>query len=222
MTSLLEQEINITEIGNKALLYGDKLKVLVACEYSGVVRDAFSKLGHYAVSCDLLPTDSPGHHYQGDLFDIANSESWDLIIAHPPCTHLCVSGNRYWAGTPERIEAAKFVYDIWNLPVDKLCIENPVGVINTLLPHMPKPQYIQPYQFGHPESKKTGLWTRGLQPLVATNVVSGRIVGGKIRFDNQTDSGQNKLPPTADRWKMRSRTYEGIAEAMANQWGIDE
>jgi hypothetical protein len=188
------------------------MKVLVACEYSGIVRDAFRKLGHDAISCDLLPTETEGPHYQGDMFDLY-LETYDLVIAHPPCTAICVSGNRYYAGTEARLEAAQFIQRIWDIPVQKLAIENPVGVINTLLPDMPRPYYIQPWQFGHDASKKTGLWTRGLPQLVPTEVIT------KDRYENQTPSGQNRLGPSPDRWKERSRTYQGIADAMASQWG---
>jgi site-specific DNA-cytosine methylase len=182
------------------------MKVLIACEFSGVVRDAFRARGHDAMSCDLLPTESPGQHYQGDMFDL-DLVSFDLIIAHPPCTALCVSGNRHYAGTKARGDAAEFVRRIWSIPVKKMCIENPVGVINTLLPEMPRPQYIQPWQFGHGETKKTGLWLRGLPPLQPEKVVEGR--ADRI----------HKMPPGKDRWKKRSVTYQGIAKAMANQWG---
>jgi site-specific DNA-cytosine methylase len=184
----------------------DLHKVLIACEYSGVVRDAFRRRGFDAMSCDLLPTEVDGPHYQGDMFDLDLS-TFDLVIAHPPCTALAVSGNRWYAGTAERIEAAEFVRRIWELPVARLAIENPVGVINTLLPEMPKPQYIQPWMFGHGETKKTGLWTRGLPELVPTNVVSGR------------EQRIWRMAPSPDRWKERSRTYQGIADAMADQWG---
>lgn len=182
------------------------MKVLVACEFSGIVRDAFIARGHDAMSCDLLPTESPGPHYQGDMFDLDLTE-FDLIIAHPPCTAIAVSGNRWYANTPERWKAIQFVSRIWDIPVERLCIENPVGVINTFLPHLPRPQYIQPWQFGHGETKKTGLWTRGLPELVPTNVVEGR------------EQRIWKMAPSPDRWKERSRTYPGIANAMAEQWG---
>ena len=181
-------------------------KILIACEYSGRVRDAFIARGHDAISCDLLPTDSPGPHYQGDVFDMDWRE-FDLVIAHPPCTSLCVSGNRHYAGTQARIDGAEFVRRMWAQPVERLAIENPVGVINTLLPEMPRPQYIQPWQFGHGETKKTGLWLRGLPPLEPTDIVEGR--ADRI----------HKMPPSADRWKLRSETYQGIADAMAGQWG---
>ena len=182
------------------------MKVLVACEFSGVVRDAFLARGHEAVSCDLRPTESPGPHYKGDMFDL-DLTSFDMIIAHPPCTAICVSGNRTYAGTQARLDGVEFVRRILEIPVDKMCIENPVGVINTFLPEMPRPQYIQPWQFGHGETKKTGLWLRGLPPLKPTNIVDGR----KHRI--------HRMPPSKDRAKLRSITYPGIAEAMAAQWG---
>lgn len=183
------------------------MRVMVACEYSGKVRDAFLKQGHYAISCDLLPSESNlGEHYQGDCFDLDWSE-FDLVIAHPPCTALCVSGNRHYSGTDSRLEAAQFVWRMWQQPVKMLAIENPVGVLNTYLPDLPKPQYIHPWMFGHGETKKTGLWKRGLPDLVPTNIVEGR------------EQRIWKLPPSKDRWKIRSETYQGIADAMASQWG---
>lgn len=185
---------------------GEILKILIACEYSGVVRDAFTMLGHDAISCDILPTDAPGNHYHGDMFDIADN-GFDIIIAHPPCTAICVSGNRHYANTKSRIDGAEFVKRIWDLPAKRLAIENPVGVINSLLPDMPRPQYIQPWQFGHGETKKTGLWKRGLPDLLPTDIVAGR------------EQRIWKMPPSADRWKIRSTTFIGIAKAMAEQWG---
>jgi len=185
----------------------EKMKVLVACEYSGRVRDAFAARGHDAMSCDLLPSDSPGGtHYEGDMFDL-DLDEFDLIIAHPPCTALCVSGNRHYSNTRNRVDAALFVKKIWDIPIEKLAIENPIGVINSLLPDMPRPQYIQPWQFGHGETKKTGLWKRGLPDLIPTDIVAGR------------EQRIWKMPPSKDRWKLRSMTYAGIADAMANQWG---
>ena len=182
--------------------------MLVACEYSGVVRDAFIRLGHEALSCDLLPTDAPAHpHYEGDVFDLDWS-GFDLVIAHPPCTALAVSGNRHYAGTQARDDAAEFVRRMWQQPVDRLAIENPVGVLNRLVPELPRPHYIQPWQFGHGETKKTGLWLRGLPPLQPTNNVSGR------------EQRIWKLPRSADRWKIRSTTFQGVADAMAEQWGL--
>lgn len=186
-------------------ILSDSMKILVACEYSGKVRDAFALLGHDVMSCDLLPTDAPGKHYQGDMFDL-NLESFDMIIAHPPCTALCVSGNRHYANTKARIEGAEFVAKVWRIPVKKMAIENPVGVINSLIPNMPKPQYIQPWQYGHGETKKTGLWTRGLPELIPTEIVDGR------------DDRIHKMPPSPDRWKKRSETYQGIADAFAIQY----
>ena len=198
------------------------MKVLIACEYSGTVRDAFTNRGHDAMSCDLLPTDQPGAHHQGDMFDLDLS-SFDLIIAHPPCTYLSVSGLHWNKRNPERAakteQALEFIERIWAIPVDRLCIENPVGCINSRIPYMPKPQYVQPYDFGEDASKKTGLWMRGLPPLQATERIAGRIINGKERWSNQTDSGQNNLAPSKDRWKIRSTTYQGIANAMAEQWG---
>ena len=198
------------------------MKVLIACEYSGTVRDAFTNRGHDAMSCDLLPTDQAGAHHQGDMFDLDLS-SFDLIIAHPTCTYLSVSGLHWKKRNPERAakteQALEFIERIWAIPVDRLCIENPVGCINSRIPYMPKPQYVQPYDFGEDASKKTGLWMRGLPPLQATERIAGRIINGKERWSNQTDSGQNNLAPSKDRWKIRSTTYQGIANAMAEQWG---
>ena len=195
------------------------MKVLVACEYSGTVRDAFRARGHDAMSCDLLPTDVPGPHYQGDVFDVIN-DGWDLMIAHPPCTYLSVSG-MHWTTRglrdPQLTEDALiFVKRLMDAPINKIAIENPISVISS---RIRKPeQIITPYQFGHDASKKTCLWLKNLPPLRPTNFVEPRIVNGKPRWGNQTDSGQNKLAPSADRWKIRSETYKGIAEAMASQW----
>lgn len=195
------------------------MKVVVLFERSGVVRRAFQNLGHEAWSIDLADSDdrSP-YHIKSDVRPLRGliAKTADLIIAHPPCTAMAVSGNRYYAGSPERQAAADLIEWVWDLPVDWMAIENPVGQINRYLPHMPRPQYIQPWQFGHPESKKTGLWLRGLPELVPTNVLEAPERG---YWDNQTPSGQNKLGPSADRAVIRSRTYEGIAAAMAEQWG---
>ena len=196
------------------------MKVLVACEYSGAVRDAFIARGHEALSCDLLPTDSPGPHYQGDVMDIIN-DGWDLMVAHPPCTYLSVSG-MHWTTRglrdPKLTEdALDFVKLLLNAPIERIALENPVSVISS---RIRKPdQIITPYMFGHDASKKTCLWLKNLPPLRSTLMVEPRIVDGKKRWGNQTDSGQNKLAPSADRWKIRSETYKGIAEAMADQWG---
>lgn len=197
------------------------MRVLVACEYSGAVRDAFIRAGHYAASCDLLPSESNiGDHYQCNVLDIID-HGWDLLIAHPPCTYLCSSGlhwNKRVPGRQEKTEEAlRFVEELMQAPVPLIAIENPIGCISTRI--RKADQTIQPYQFGHDASKATCLWLKGLPPLEPTQYVEPRIVNGRKRWGNQTDSGQNRLPPSADRWKIRSETYIGIAEAMANQWG---
>jgi len=181
------------------------MRVLIACEFSGVVRDAFAKLGHYAMSCDLLPTESPGNHYQGDVLDILE-DGWDLMIAHPPCTHLAVSGARWFKDKQaEQADALKFVQTLLDAPIPKIALENPISIISS---RIRKPdQIIQPWQFGHGETKATCLWLRGLKPLTPTNIVSGR------------EARVHKLPPSEDRWKLRSKTFQGIADAMAQQWG---
>ena len=194
------------------------MKVLIACEYSGAVREAFRKRGHDAWSCDLLPADDGSqYHFKGDCWPII-AQGWDLIIMHPPCTALAVSGNaHYGTGKPknhmraEAIEWTLSLYDHAKQYAPRVAFENPVGV----LPVKPT-QYVQPYQFGHPESKKTGLWLHNLPPLTDTNTLPKPERG---YWDNQTPSGQNKLAPSADRWKIRSTTYQGIADAMAEQWG---
>jgi hypothetical protein len=196
------------------------VRVLVACESSGVVRDAFIAAGHEAMSCDLLPTESPGPHYQGDVLDLL-ADDWDLMIAHPPCTYLCSSGLHWNKRVPGRAqlteEALEFVKRLMYAPIPKIAVENPIGAIGTRIKKAT--QTIHPWQFGHDASKATCLWLKGLPPLLPTKIVEPRIVDGKKRWGNQTDSGQNKLPPSADRWKIRSRTYEGIGAAMAAQWG---
>lgn len=196
------------------------MKVLVACEYSGAVRDAFIAKGHEAMSCDLLPTDKPGPHYQGDVLDIIG-EGWDLMIAHPPCTYLCSSGlhwNKRIPGRDEKTkEALMFVNRLLNCDIEKIALENPVGRIGTAI--RKADQAIHPWQFGHDASKKTCLWLKNLPLLKPTSIVEPRYIDGKPRWGNQTDSGQNNLGPSADRWKIRSETYRGIAEAMADQWG---
>ena len=208
------------------------MKVLVACEYSGSVRNAFINKGHDAISCDLLPSDNGGPHYQGDVFDIID-DGWDIMIAHPPCTYLTIAAE--WAykdiqtktlkpgtliGENRRIareQAIQFVKMLSNADIPMIAIENPIGVLSS---RWRKPdQIIQPYQFGHDASKSTCLWLKGLPQLKPTKFISPRVVDGKRRWSNQTDSGQNRLPPSADRWKIRSKTYEGIANAMADQWG---
>lgn len=217
------------------------MRVLVACEYSGKVRDAFLKAGHYAMSCDLLPSDSlnSGDHYQGDVTDILN-HGWDLMVAHPPCTYLSVSG-MHWTTRglrdPQLTEdALEFVRTLLDAPIKRIALENPVSIISS---RIRKPdQVVQPWMFGHDASKKTCLWLKNLPPLMPTKMVEPRMVccgaaitdkygcpncnGDKVakpRWGNQTDSGQNKLGPSEDRWKVRSETYSGIAQAMAEQWG---
>ena len=197
------------------------MKILVACEYSGTVRDAFIRAGYDAMSCDLLPTDAPGPHYQGSVLDIL-SNGWDLMIAHPPCTYLCSSGLHWNRRRPERAQqtedALLFVRQLLDAPIPMIALENPIGCIST---RIRKPdQTIQPWQYGHDASKATCLWLKGLPLLRPTDFVAPRAVNGKSRWGNQTDSGQNKLPPSADRWKIRSETYPGIADAMARQWSI--
>jgi len=200
------------------------MNVLVACEFSGVVRDAFRRLGYNAWSCDLLP--APGAHIVGDALDISYNPfyEWDLMVAHPPCTYLCSSGLHWNKRDTKRQQltedALQFVTKLMDAPIDKICVENPVGCISS---RIRKPdQYIQPYEFGHDASKKTGLWLKGLTLLQPTLYIEPRIVDGKKRWSNQTDSGQNKLAPSKDRWKLRSVTYQGIADAMAQQWGGKE
>ena len=180
------------------------MRVLVACEYSGTVRDAFIAAGHDAMSCDLLPTDVDGPHYQGDLFDVIN-DGWDLMIAHPPCTHLAVSGARWFKDKKtEQIEALDFVKRLLDAPIEKIALENPISIISSKIR---KPdQIIQPWMFGHGETKATCLWLKNLPKLTPTNVVDGR------------EQRIHKLPPTPDRWKIRSKTFQGIADAMAAQW----
>jgi len=195
------------------------VRVLVACEYSGVVRDAFTALGHEAASCDLLPSDRPGLHYQCDVLDLLREDwCWDLMICHPPCTYLCSSGLHWNRRVPGRAvktdDALLFVEKLLDAPVRRIALENPVGIISTTIR---KPdQIIQPWQFGHPESKQTCLWLQNLPPLRPTKILDKPASG---RWQNQTPSGQSNLPETADRWKRRSTTYQGIADAMAEQRG---
>lgn len=183
------------------------MKILVACEYSGAVRDAFLERGHDAMSCDLLPTDVPGPHYQGDMFDL-DLEQFDLMLAFPPCTHLAVSGSRWF---PEkradgRQQAAlEFVRRIMDAPVERIAVENPVSIISS---QIRKPdQTFQPWQHGHGEVKRTCLWLKNLPLLQPSNIVDGR------------EARVHKMPPGPERWKLRSMTYPGVAKAMAEQWG---
>jgi hypothetical protein len=181
------------------------MKVLIACEFSGIVRDAFIAKGHDAWSCDLLPTERPGNHYQCDVLDII-SNGWDIMIAHPPCTHLAVSGARWFKYKEvEQYNALWFVMQLMEAPIEKICIENPISIISS---RIRKPdQIIQPWMFGHGETKATCLWLKNLPKLQPTNIVEGR------------EQRIFKMAPSPDRWKERSRTLQGIAEAMSSQWG---
>jgi hypothetical protein len=186
------------------------MRVLIGCEFSGTVRDAFAAHGHDAMSCDLLPTDKPGNHYCGDVMDIIN-DGWDLAIFHPPCTHLAVSGARHFAAKKAsgvQDEALDFVRMLLDADIPRIALENPISIIST---RIRKPdQVIQPWQFGHGETKKTCLWLKNLPLLLPTNIVDGR------------DDRIHKMPPSADRWKKRSVTYAGIAQAMSEQWSLSE
>lgn len=199
------------------------MKVLVACEFSGIVRDAFAKRGHDAWSCDLLPSESAGNHYQTDVRDIILSRTagpWDLLIAHPPCTYLCRAGFN-WCNKPDSppgakvlkgkprwdalFDAARFFRFLWECDIERICIENPVPICHANLPR--HTQKIQPWEFGHPETKATCLWLKNLPKLVPTNIVEGR------------EQRVHRMPPGPNRWKERSRTFQGVADAMASQWG---
>lgn len=181
------------------------MRVLVACEFSGTVRRAFRAVGHEAYSCDLLPSDDVSqYHLKCDVMDII-ADDWDLMIAHPPCTHLAVSGARWFKDKlAEQAEALDFVRMLLNAPIPKIALENPISIISSKIR---KPnQIIQPWQFGHGETKATCLWLKNLPPLTPTNIVVGR------------EARVHMMPPSPDRWKERSRTFEGVAAAMANQW----
>ena len=182
------------------------MRVLIACEYSGTVRDAFASLGHDAWSCDLLPTERPGQHINGNVLDHLH-RNWDLMIAHPPCTHLAVSGARWFKDKiSEQAEALDFVRHLMDAPIPRIAIENPISIISSSIRR--PDQIIQPWQYGHGETKATCLWLKNLPKLVPTNIVEGR------------EARIHKMPPGPDRWKERSRTYQGIATAMATQWNI--
>jgi site-specific DNA-cytosine methylase len=182
-----------------------KLNVLVACEFSGVVRSAFRATGHNAWSCDILPAEDGGEHIQTDVADVLRL-GWDLMIAHPPCTHLAVSGARWFKDKQqEQQDALAFVQLLLDAPIPHIALENPISIISS---RIRKPdQIIHPWQFGHGETKATCLWLKGLPKLVPTNIVEGR------------EARVHRMPPSDTRWKERSRTYQGIAEAMADQWG---
>lgn len=196
------------------------MKVLIACEESQAVMHAFRLRGHEAYSCDLQPCSGswPEYHIQGDV-RLYLSQHWDLIIAHPPCTHLSSSGARWFkAKQIEQAEAVEFFMLFTRLPhVARVCIENPVGIMST---RYRKPdQIIQPYEFGHDVSKRTCLWLKGLPLLRGTKRIEPRLVNGKPRWGNQAPCGADKTPPSPDRGKLRSKTYNGVAQAMATQWG---
>lgn len=183
------------------------MRVLVACEFSGMVRDAFVDRGHDAISCDILPGEGKWHknHYIGDVRDYLN-EGWDMMIAHPPCTHLAVSGARWFKDKQkEQQEALEFVRTLLDADIPRIALENPISIISS---RIRKPdQIIQPWMFGHGETKATCLWLKNLKPLQPTDIVEGR------------ESRIHRMPPSKDRGKLRSITYQGIADAMADQWG---
>lgn len=194
------------------------MNVLIACEYSGAVRDAFTRAGHMAVSCDLLPSETPGEHHTGDVRDLLRLDCWDLLVGFPPCTHLANSGAKHFAAKRadgRQQQGIDFFLLLANAPIPRIAIENPVGIVSTT---WRKPdQIIQPYQFGHEATKTTCLWLKNLPHLTATNIVG--------KGERHVTSGGNSLPkwynlpPSPDRWKIRSTTFPGIAQAMADQWG---
>ncbi len=197
------------------------MKILVACEYSGIVRDAFAAKGHDAWSCDILPTESPGNHFQGDVLEHLD-KGWDLMIAHPPCTHLAVSGARWFTEGKKpwslQEEALNFVRKLLDAPIDKIALENPVSVISTKIR---KPnQIIQPFEYGHDVTKKTCLWLKNLPNLKPTKIVKPDIVLVNGKKMSRMHYESFKLP-SKERSKVRSKFYTGIAEAMADQWGND-
>lgn len=196
------------------------MKILIACEYSGRVRDAFAKQGHYAMSCDLLPTDAPGLHYQGNVQDILY-DGWDLMIAHPPCTYMTNSGVTWLHKYPDRWalldDAAKFFNLLLNAPIERIAIENPImhKYAKERIGNRKQNQVIQPWMFGHTEQKATCLWLKNLPLLQPTNNVKNEM----MKLPANERQRLHYLPPSKDRWKLRSTTYQGIADAMANQWG---
>lgn len=229
------RELNLEARGDDGLFITDRfdnvpMNVLVACEYSGTVRDEFIARGHNAISCDILPTDVPGPHYQGDVKDILYSRHWDMIIAHPPCTYLTNSGVRWlasktpdgglvfnderWAGMEKGVEFFQMFLNYRN-PDTKICVENPIPHKYARVGMGKYNQIIQPYMFGHKETKATCLWLRGLDPLAPTNDVKEETMALPANERGKMWS----LAPSEDRWKLRSKTYQGIAAAMAQQWG---
>jgi hypothetical protein len=205
------------------------MKVLIACEYSGTVRDAFIKAGHEAISCDLLPTDVPGPHYQGSVFDLIddrNSNDWDLMIGHPPCTYLTVTGNKWFKPEfkdrfpdrhQQREDALDFFRRLFECNIARICLENPVGVVSTM--YRKPTQYVQPWQFGDPHSKKTGLWLKNLPELVPTKIVEPQFYTYKDGRKDPIWHVESMRMKPLERMKHRSKTFQGIADAMATQWG---
>ena len=192
------------------------MKILVACEYSGRVRDAFARMGHDAMSCDILPSESPGNHYKGDVKDVVDDDTWGMIVAHPPCTHLSASGARFWKekkADGRQKQGIDFFMMFANHPCGKVAIENPVGIMSRV--YRRPDQYIQPWQYGHNETKKTGLWLKGLPLLEPTEIVTPDFITRK----GKQYSPIHFLSGKRDRGKIRSITYHGIANAMAAQWG---
>lgn len=199
------------------------MRVLIACERSGIVREAFRALGHDAWSCDIEPSeDASTYHLQGDALAISCME-WDMMIAHPPCTYLCSSGLHWNKRRPERAQlteaALRFALDLWSAPISLKCMENPIGRLTKAMRGKAYIQIVKPHQFGHDASKDTALILSGLPPLRPTSFIEPRYVNGLPRWANQTDSGQNRLGPSEKRSMDRARTYTGIAQAMAQQWG---
>lgn len=198
------------------------LRILVAMEFSGVVRDAFIAQGHDAMSCDFLPSESPGPHYQGNVLDLLEKGRWDMIIAHPDCTCVCNAGNRHYGDGKEyyyeRLASAYWIGRFWfraRMVCKKVCFENPPGVLPSLA-GLPAAQYVQPYWFGHLEQKRTGLYLHGLPRLVATNNVYAEM----MKLPQREREAVFFMGPSADRWKDRARTYTGIGDAMSKQWGM--
>lgn len=196
------------------------MRVLIACEFSGIVRESFASRGHDALSCDFLPSDMPGKHRVENVLRLLD-DGWDMMVAFPPCQYLCSSGLHWNQRRPGRADLTRasldFVRSLLAAPIPRIALENPVGCISS---QIRKPdQIIQPWQFGEDASKRTCLWLKNLPPLRPTSYVAPRIVDGRPRWSNQTDSGQNRESPSAHRWKIRSATYRGIAAAMAAQWG---
>ena len=201
------------------------MKILVACEFSGVVRDAFKERGHDAMSCDLYPTNKPGQHYKGDVFDIIN-DGWDMMIAHPECTFLCVTGNKWMKAEfkdrfptrqQDRKDAINFFMNLVEAPIDKIAIENPVGIMSTV--YQKPTQYIHPYYFGDPHSKKTGLWLKNLDKLLPTNMVEPQMYTYRDGRKDPIWHVESIKLPKEERTKFRSTTFQGFADAMASQWG---